>query len=294
MQLAGNCEGTAEAKTQSPSLYFSEMNAVFPDSWIRRRTSIVSVSWLLRIPVPLHLLLLCACAFYSPGVSLTVHLPEAPVHWRQTFPDLGFSILYPTNNGGGFASRRAASRDRVSVLCPKVPYLPVLAYPNIPGQSIDLPPAGGVYPLDCDVAAESISLSWQGGAVAEVLRRLWEQGVDCSSINVPRLAGEIAARCQGDPWALDLERICTGLAAEEFRLTDIRLAPSRDLLVEPGPGNWFLESPFRLPIPADADGSLLLRSVPLGAHTLFETPPAARFFLYGREETILMIRFQPR
>lgn len=255
-----------------------------------RRAVVVSVSWLLRVPVLLHLLLLCACAFYSPGVSLTVHLPENPVHWQQAFPDLGFRILYPTNHSGGFASRRVDSRDRVSIPCPKVLFLPVLAYPNLPGHSIELPPAGGVYPLDCDTVGESIWLSWQRGAVAEILHRLWEQGVDCSSVNVPRLAGEIAARCQGDPWTLDLQRICAGLAVEEFRLTDIRLTPSRDLLLEPGPGNWFLESPFRLQVSADADGSLLLERVPLGAHTLFGNPPAARFLLYVREETILMIR----
>jgi hypothetical protein len=266
------------------------MNAVFPNSSMRPRAVVVSVSWLLRVALLLHLLLLCACAFYSPGVSLTVHLPENPVHWQQAFPDLGFRILYPTNDSGGFATHQVDSRDGVSLRCPKSLYLPVLAYPNLPGHSIELPPAGGVYPLDCDTVAESISLSWQRGAVAEILHRLWEQGVDCSSINVPRLAEEIAARCQGDPWALDLERICAGLAAEEFRLTDIRLAPSRDLLLEPGPGDWFLESPFRLQISADTDGSLLLKRVPLGAHTLFENPPAARFFLYVQEETILMIR----
>jgi len=266
------------------------MNAVFPNSPTRRRTVVVSVSWLLRVPVLLHLLQLSACALYSPGVSLAVRLPEAPVHWQQAFPDLGFRILYPTNDSGGFASHRVDSRDRLGIPCPKVLYLPVLAYPNLPGHSAELPPAGGVYPLDCDTVAECICLSWQRGAVAEVLQRLWEQGVDCSTINVPRLAEEIAARCQGDPWALDLERICSGLAAEEFRLTDIRLAPSRDLLLEPGPGNWFLESPFRLQISADTDGSLLLKSVPLGAHTLFKNPPEARFFLYVQDETILMIR----
>lgn len=266
------------------------MNAVFPNSSIPRRAVVVSVSWLLRVPLLLHLLQLSACAFYSPGVSLTVHLPENPVHWQQAFPDLGFRILYPTNDSRGFASRRVDSRDCVSLPCPKVLYLPVLAYPNLPGHSLELPPAGGVYPLDCDTVAESISLSWQRGAVAEILHRLWEQGVDCSSVNVPRLAEEIAARCQGDPWALDLERICGRLAAEEFRLTDIRLAPSRDLLLEPGQGNWFLESPFRLQISAETGGSLLLKRVPLGAHTLFENPPEACYFLWVQEETILMIR----
>ena len=242
------------------------------------------------MPVLLQLLFCCACSFYSPGVSLTVRLPAVPQHWQQAFPDLSFRILYPTNRSGGFAENRVDSHACPTILCPKVHYLPVLAYPNLPGQSIELPPAGGVYPLDCETLPASISLSWQQGAVAEILYRLWEQGVDCSTINAARLAGEIAVRCQGDPWGLDLERICSRLAAGEFRATDIRPAPSRDLLLEPGKGDWFLESPFRNRIAAQADGSLLLRNVPLGTHTLFESPPGVRYILYVEAETILMLR----
>jgi hypothetical protein len=133
-------------------------------------------------------------------------------------------------------------------------------------------------------------LSWQQGASAEILYRLRRQGVDCSAVNVPRLIREMTAHCQGDPWALDSDRICTRLAAEAFRLTDIRPAPCRDLRLEPGAGSWFLESPFRTPVPAEADGFLLLEAVPLGAHILFEYPAGACFFLYVEEETTLMIR----
>jgi hypothetical protein len=266
------------------------MNVLFPKSWIPRRAVHVCQSRLLRALVLLYLPSLCNCVFYSSCAPLAVRLPEAPLHWQQAFPELSFRILYPTNESGGFTSRRVDSDALATILCPKVLYLPVLAYPNLPGQSIELPPAGGVFPLDCDVAADSIFLSWQRGAVAEVLQHLWKQGVDCSAINVPRLCEEISTRCQGDPWALDLERICSRLAAEEFRLTDIRPAPSRNLLLEPGPGDWFLESPFRLQMSADTGGSLLLRSVPLGAHTLFENPPSTRYFLYVQEETALMIR----
>jgi hypothetical protein len=144
--------------------------------------------------------------------------------------------------------------------------------------------------LDCDIHNNTITLSWHQGASAEVLYRLWKEGVACSAINVPRLIEEISARCQGDPWTLDLDRICVRLAAGTFSVTDIRLTPSRDLLLEPGAGSWFLESPFRLPVPAQTDGFLFLRAVPLGAHILFENPPAARFFIYVEEETTLVIR----
>jgi hypothetical protein len=266
------------------------MITVFPKPWLHRRAVVFSVPWLLRMPAVLLVLFCSTCNFYSPGVPLEVHLPEAPEHWQQTFPELSFRILYPTNDSGGFAERRVESHTRITILCPKVLYVPVLAYPCLSDQSIELPPAGGVHPLDCDILTESISLTWRQGTVAEVLYRLWEQGVNCSALNVPRLSEEIRTHCQGDPWTLDLERICSRLAAEEFRVTDIRLASSRDLLLEPGMGSWFLESPFRLPISTQTDGSLFLKSVPLGAHILFENPEAGHYFLYVQEETTLMIR----
>ena len=233
--------------------------------------------------------LFCSCSFYSPAVSLAVHLPPPPEHWREAFPDLDYRIVYPIPESGGCEERQIDSRTRVVIRLPKALYLPVLAYPNLPDQSIELPPAGGVYPLDCD-STNTIVLSWQQGAVAEVLHRLWYQGMDCSAVNAPRLAREMSARCQGDPWKLDLDRICARLATEAFRLTDIRTAPSRDLLLEPGAGSWFLESPFCSRVPTDADGSLILESVPLGSHILFELSLGTCIFLYVEEETILMIR----
>jgi hypothetical protein len=233
--------------------------------------------------------LLCTCSFYSPTVSLAVHLPPVPQQWREAFPELAFRIVYPATEGGGFEERLVECRAGIDVELPKILYLPVLAYPYLPGLSLQLPPAGGVYPLDCDTT-NAITLSWHEGATAEVLYRLWRQGVDCSAIDVRRLTQEMSSRCRGDPWALDLDRICARLAAETFRVTDIRLAPSRDLLLQPGEGSWFLESPFRFQVPADSDGSLFLQAVSLGAHILFENPPSTCFFLYVREETTLMIR----
>jgi hypothetical protein len=267
------------------------MNDLRPNPSTHRRLTAVSLSSVFRTAVLVYLTqLLSACSFYSPTVSLAVLLPPAPEHWRAALPGLEFRIVYPTPWSGGFGERYVDSPTRVVVELPKVLYLPVLAYPILSGESIRLPPAGGVYPLDYDITDNSIALSWQMGATAEVLYRLWNQGVDCSTVNVPRLIREMTARCQGDPWALDLDRICAHLAAEELRLTDIRLAPCRDLRLEPGAGSWFLESPFRNQAPAETDGSLFLKAVSLGAHLLFENPAGACFFLYVEEDTTLMTR----
>jgi hypothetical protein len=267
------------------------MNSSIPNPSTRRWAGAFSLVSLRLIPLLLYLLpLFCACSLCSPHLPLTVHLPASPQHWQTTFPEVDFHILYPTSESGTFEVRRIDSRDRVILLLPKILYLPVLAYPSLPDQVIELPPAGGIYPLDCDILTESISLSWQQGAIAEVLYRLWSQGVDCSAINVPRLREEISVRCQGDPWRLDLDRICARLSTQTFNLTDIRLAPSRDLLLRPGVGSWFSESPFHSPISTQADGSLFLQDVVLGGHFLFETPPGACFFLYVDEGAILMVR----
>jgi hypothetical protein len=280
---------------KSLPLYICEMNTVPNPSMDRRSTAFFPSSLARMLSLTCLLQLFCVCGFYSPMVSLEVRLPDAPEHWRTAFPELDFRILFPVSDGGVFEERRTDRCDCVVLLLPKILNLPVLAYPSLPGRQIELPPAGGIYPLNCDFCAETITMNWQQGAAAEVLYRLWRQGVDCSSINVPRLTREISARCQGDPWTLDLDRICTRLATQTFSVTDIRPAPSRDLLLTPGSGRWFLESPFRSPVSAQTEGPLLLRAVPLGEHYLFESSPAeasptARFFLYVDEETALMVR----
>jgi hypothetical protein len=230
-----------------------------------------------------------ACGMYSSSLSLTVQIPPAPEHWQIAFPEIDYRVVYPTGEHAGFAERRVSGNAGIIILLPKSLYLPILAYPNLPELTVELPPAGGVYPLDC-TTIDTISLSWLHGAPAEVLYRLRKNGLGCSSVDVPRLIVEMSARCEGDPWTLDLDRICAGLADKTFRMTDIIPAPGRTLLVVPGAGSWFLESPFRIPLPARADGSLILEGLPLGAHTLFETTSGASCFLYVDEESCLMIR----
>lgn len=238
----------------------------------------------------LHPLLPFGCSLYGHSLPLTVQLPSAPHHWQTAFPKLRYRIVYPAPDGDGFEELFVEQGTQPAIELPKILYLPVLAYPAISTESLELAPAGGIYPTDCTNNNSSLTLSWESGAAAEVLYRLWIRGVDGSSINVPRLLTEMAERCQGDPWSLDLSLICSQLASRDFRVTDIHPAPGRDLILESGPGWWFLESPFRLPVPAATDGSLLLEAVPLGAHFLFESATASCFFLYVEEDTVLLSR----
>jgi len=238
--------------------------------------------------VLLHPLLLFACSLYGHSLPLKVQLPPAPHHWQTAFPKLRYRLLYPIPDSEGFEELFVDQGRQPVIELPKILYLPVLAYPVISTESLELPPAGGIYPTDCTNNSSSITMSWESGAAAELLYRLWIRGVDCSSINVPRLRAEMAERCQGDPWSLDLSMICSRLAAGGFRVTDIHPAPYRDLILESGPGSWFLESPFRIPVPPSTDGSLLLEAVPLGPHLLFDCATGSCFFLFVDESTELL------
>lgn len=231
-------------------------------------------------------LISCACSLYGNSLPLTVRLPCVPHHWQTAFPKLRYRIVYPISDGHGFEQLFVEKGTQPAIELPKILHLPVLAYPAISGESLELPPAGGIYPTDCNTKSSSITLSWESGATAEVLYRLWIRGVDCSSINVLRLRAEMDKRCQGDPWSLDLSLICSQLASRDFRVTDIHLAPCRDLLLESSPGQWFLESPFRAPV--EAEDYLLLKRVPLGTHLLFDGATGSCFFLFVDESIELL------
>jgi len=233
---------------------------------------------------------LSACRFFDPSLTLSIAAPEAPEHWRKAFEPLEYCLVYPNTDTGELEKRWFSEAADILIDIPKTLAVPVLLYPYREQRSLRLPPAGGVYPLDCDASCTTLSLSWRHGAAARVLCRLWEGGMEGSAVNAARLMREMAARCPGDPWALDLDRICSRLASGEFRVTDIRPAPSRRLQLQPGTGCWFLESPFRHPLPAYENGSLILEAVPLGMHYLFKEESNVWYLLYVEQEQVLISR----
>lgn len=232
---------------------------------------------------------ICGCSFYCSSVDLAVHLPQPPDHWQAAFPEINFRIIYPNPESCGFREQLVDGSENLILEIPKDSNIPILGYPILPGETAALPPAGAVYPMDCAPANTHIRLTWEEGVLAEILYRLDRGGMDCAAINVIRLRQQIHERCPGDPWSLDLDRICLELASGKFHLTDIRPATSRDLLIAPGPGQWFLESPFHRPVAAGADGSLHLEAVTLGGHYLFDNPATTCFFLYISEDSELLL-----
>ena len=141
--------------------------------------------------------------------------------------------------------------------------MPVLAYPRTARDSVRLlRPAGGIF----TGTGPTLQLTWKDGALACVLARLLSVGRDCSLFNAQRLSGYFG-RAE-DPWDLDLDGIAEKIAAGDFSAYDIDALPTLEMSVNPGPGEWFLESPLRpVPVP-DAEGRLT-GQVSEGVHALF-------------------------
>ncbi len=152
-----------------------------------------------------------------------------------------------------------------------------------------LPPAGGLYPLHSTKDAMTVSLSWQNGFLAALFLKLLAQGVAVEGINSRRLQEEIWSRSEGDPWRLDMSCMAQALASGEFSVYAIRKLPAANVLVSPGTGRWFLESPFSVPGESDAAGKLALPDLPLGLHTLFALDGDSWYLLSFTEETGVLL-----
>ena len=181
------------------------------------------------------------------------------------------------------------------VRCPRAVNTPIVAWPYEPGNPES--PAGspgilrpaGFFPLSlcAEGNREMIVLSWEEGPAALVAARVQAEGRDMSRFNVSRLCGFF--REHAEPWALDLDFMAQRIAQGEFCAWDIDRLPCRDTEVEPGPGTWFLESPFS-PTFAAADGRVLLPQVTRGTHFLFSTAGSSWRMQAGENESVLVDR----
>jgi hypothetical protein len=236
--------------------------------------------WLLALAIP------AGCSWYSASVEVRARLPEPPEHWQRTFPELAFELDSPDADcppAGihypGFGALRL----------PKRANWPVLAHPWARG--VRLPPAGALFPLDLAADGETLELSWEHGPAAEVLQALAREGFDVSRVNGERLLAEMSARSDADPGCLDLALLATCLASGEFRVTDIRPLPVREVVLVVPPGTWFLGSPFRSANVLDPGQGLLLPSVPLGRHRLFAMELPGGFDLFVSEREVFLLPF---
>ena len=150
-----------------------------------------------------------------------------------------------------------------------------------------LRPAGGFFPLSLRASGDRqvVELSWEDGPAALVVLRVAAAGRDTSCFNVPRLCRFL--RETGEPWALDLDAVAQKIAQGEFTAWDIDRLPCRDAEVQPGPGTWFIESPFFSTIDA-AGGKVVLPQIAWGTHRLFSTAGPSWTLEIGERESVLM------
>jgi hypothetical protein len=229
---------------------------------------------ILRVNAAAHCLLIllallpAGCSAFESEISLRIALPDLPAHWGRAFPDMRARIIY-ADAAGRLREAAACPWGAPPVIsCPKAGCTPVLAYP-VTGKGGDgaLRPAGALYPYSLRGDGQSLDLTWADGAASHVLLLLRRAGMDCSIFNGPRLRGYLGRH--EDPWDLDLQEIARKIAQGDFTAYDIDALPARDQRVRPGTGQWFLESPFRPVVPADAQGVVVLRGLPDGLHALF-------------------------
>jgi len=227
-----------------------------------------------------------ACSLYLPTIDVAVSVPELPAHWRGAFPQVELRLEHP--DGSGPTIIAGAAGQRLELRLPKRLYLPVLARPHLPRWDLELPGAGGVYPLDA--AGDTLGLSWALGPAAQLLLELAHANLDLERINVPRLCALMGERGGEDPWNLDLAGIAASLASGQMRESAIRLQPLLDVSLPAGSGDWFLQSPLRLPQRADAQGLVSLQGLSPGFHRLFRADGEIRLDLYASEQEVLWVR----
>jgi hypothetical protein len=225
------------------------------------------------------------CSWFSDEFTVSVVLPELPEHWLGAFPELHYELVIPRADTTP-ESVPWPEDGRLSIK--KEPNWPVLAVPYIRDERVHLPPAGAVWPLDLTAGGQTLAFSWERGPLAETLLALRRERVEVSALNTTRLALELQERSEGDPWTLDLVHLGERLASGEFRVTDIRALPVRDILLAVPAGQWFLESPFRLPQVVPEGEALFLPRLPLGTHRLFRSDGLAGYVLYVGEQGVLI------
>lgn len=214
--------------------------------------------------------LIDGCDVFDPSDRVTILLPDPPSHWLRAFPRLLFELEYPGPGGELSVAGPFPWGERITVACSKAAQGAFLAWP-LTGDDRRrlLRPAGGLYPLALRAGrpGDELALTWVDGCLAVVMLRLAVAGRDTTLVNAERLGGYLAA--EPDPWRWNLTRIEERLAGGELAASDIERLPTIDAVVQPGEGEWLLETPFRPLLAARPGGTLELEQLPHGLHTLF-------------------------
>ncbi|MCK5197596.1 MAG: hypothetical protein KAR21_04560, partial [Spirochaetales bacterium] len=137
--------------------------------------------------------------------------------------------------------------------------VPVACYP-----SGFLKPAGAFLSLDSENENE-LQLQWSEGFLSDLLLDVMEKGVPTEHINIRRLAEEIEAECDGDPWSIDRKLLKEAIIYNTLSVYKIKSGDRRDIVLPIG-GSWISDNPFYPPITSDSEEDLLLEGIYPGLH----------------------------
>lgn len=236
--------------------------------------------------------LLSSCSILETAQTVAVLVPAPPPIWQVAFPNLAFRITARDGTGSLVDALAPDWREPAVIACAHEVNRPVLAWPFVPSGPHPvaagvLRPAGGLFPRDLrswngEVVLE---LRWEDGAAAVVLDRAAAAGADLSRFNAERLRGYL--RRAGDPWKLDLDLAAQRIAEGAFTAWDLDELPCRAVAAAVGPGSWFLESPFSVPVAAER-GVVNLGEVTMGTHRLFSFAGGSWRLQVGEGEMLVL------
>jgi hypothetical protein len=240
-----------------------------------------------------HALAAAACLLVlscdpGPWQGVVVALPEAPEHWQAAFPGLRYCIEYLDPEGAWRYVIAAADTRGVTIPCARRANTPVIAWPltvretEAPGP---LRPAGALL-----AGPAELKLTWEGGSLACVMKRIVDAGRDVTLFNTERLADYLGKA--DDPWNIDLDGVAQSILSGGFSAYDINARESRDISVTVGAGAWFLESPFGGTGEPDREGAVTLPGITLGCHALYST--GGRLIRINVESQEVTLREVPR
>jgi hypothetical protein len=248
----------------------------------------------LRLSLVAALLSVSSCSFLALEEEVTLLCPTPPVAWQIAFPGLVFRAVTTDSRGAPVVTEITDWRGPVAFKCLRTANAPIVAWPYEPGNRESpahvpglLRPAGGFFPLSLRAIGNGqvLELSWADGPAALVIARVAAEGRDVSRFNVSRLC--LFLRGSGEPWSLDLDAVAQKIAQGKFTAWDIDPLPCRDAEVEPGPGTWFLESPFSPTFEANG-GRILLPRIALGPHRLFSLSGRSWIIEVGQNECVIV------
>ncbi len=220
--------------------------------------------------------LLPACSLFDPDSPVTVLLPPVPPGLEAAFS--GYTVRYLTAAGAPEEMGGIPAGTATILSLPKGLLVPVQAFPEGGGF---LPAAGALWPAEGD--GNTLSLSWESGAAAEIVSRLCGAGFPVRAVNADRLLAELTKRSAGDPWGIDIASVCEAFWYAGMRSDRIRLRQERSLSLSVSPGTWVSANPLAAARAYEAVDGVLSVTVRDGGSSFFLSGAGQRLDLWCDE-----------